>query len=89
LNRRAYDLLADQYAERIDEDEAGDTTLMQPFFELLEQRFGQANKLRLLDVGCGGGLNLRMMCQHGTTPPALIFRRKCLGLLVGRRQTRN
>ena len=65
VNRRAYDGLVEQYAARLATDAPRDTLLMEPFFDLLVRQFGSEPPLSLLDVGCGNGLNLRMMTDRG------------------------
>jgi SAM-dependent methyltransferase len=65
VNRRAYDGLVEQYKARLATDAPGDTLLMEPFFELLARQFDLEPQLSLLDVGCGNGLNLRMMTDKG------------------------
>jgi SAM-dependent methyltransferase len=65
LNKATYDSLVDQYEARMPNDEPGDLMLMAPFFYLLDGRFGKTTQLNLLDIGCGNGLNLRMMTDRG------------------------
>jgi SAM-dependent methyltransferase len=65
VNQRTYDDLVEQYAARLTADAPGDTRLMKPFFDLLARQFGSKPRLSLLDVGCGNGLNLRMMTEKG------------------------
>ncbi len=71
VNRDTYDALVDQYASRMDSDIPGDTMLMALFFRLLWEQFKIKRGLRLLDVGCGNGLNLRMMLEHGHFPTGI------------------
>jgi SAM-dependent methyltransferase len=65
VNRKAYDGLVEQYAARLTADTPRDALLMEPFFDLLARQFGSDRPLSLLDVGCGNGLNLRMMTDRG------------------------
>lgn len=63
VNRLAYDSLANEYKDRdntyIDTDQA----LLSPFFKVIDDNFAQ--KIRILDLGCGSGLNLRMFSDRG------------------------
>ena len=64
INRTAYDSLADEYRARREPDRQKDTLLVRPFVRLLRQSFGN-DRLRVLDVGCGNGLNLSMFADEG------------------------
>jgi SAM-dependent methyltransferase len=64
LNRRAYDGLAEEYRRRRAPDRLRDPEIVNPFLAILHQQFGQG-RLRVLDVGCGGGLNLAMFGESG------------------------
>jgi 2-polyprenyl-3-methyl-5-hydroxy-6-metoxy-1,4-benzoquinol methylase len=80
INQQTYDALAPQYAERMLDDIPGDTLLMAPFFRLLAERFPNIPRLELLDVGCGNGLNLRMMDAMGHQPTGIDLSKRMVEL---------
>jgi len=63
VNRRAYDVLATEYKARMAADVAKDREIVRPFSEYLQQTFGVG--ARVLDLGCGNGLNVRMLSDAG------------------------
>lgn len=71
INKEAYNLLAQEYKRR----EAGyiqiDKEILTPFFKLIENHFSK--KARILDLGCGSGLNLSMIENQGYVPIGLDF----------------
>jgi SAM-dependent methyltransferase len=64
INREAYDTLAEEYRARRESDRKRDIRLIQPFIRLLRQQF-DSHEIRVLDLGCGNGLNLSMFAEEG------------------------
>lgn len=64
INRAAYDALAEEYRARRDADREKDLALVGPFVRLLRQEFDET-AIRILDLGCGNGLNLSMFADDG------------------------
>lgn len=62
-NRTAYDRLAPAYRERREADRKKDLELIRPFVRLLHQQY--RDRVHVLDVGCGNGLNLSMFADEG------------------------
>jgi len=62
-NRVAYDLLAVEYEARIAADRDKDERLLLPFYSAIDDSFLEG--VRILDLGCGNGLNLAMFSQRG------------------------
>lgn len=77
INRTAYDSLADEYRARREPDRQKDLLLVRPFVRLLRQRFG-ASHIRVLDVGCGNGLNLSMFVDEGMEVTGIDISQKML-----------
>jgi SAM-dependent methyltransferase len=63
VNRRAYNLLAEEYRKRGPADRNKDLALLQPFVTYLAGRFGL--NCRVLDIGPGNGINLGMFRAVG------------------------
>lgn len=63
-NRQTYDALAEQYRDRIKTDRVRDRQLVDPFLRFLRVRFPNTAH-RILDAGCGNGLNLAMFEEEG------------------------
>lgn len=64
INRAAYNALAKEYRARREPDRQKDIKLIQPFLRLLRKQYGNG-PLRVLDLGCGNGLNLSMFADEG------------------------
>ena len=64
INRAAYDALAEEYRARREADREKDLALIRPFVRLLRQQF-EETAIRILDLGCGNGLNLSMFADEG------------------------
>ncbi len=62
INRAAYEALAAEYRLRIPADASRDPSIVKPFLDLLGPCSG---KCHVLDVGCGGGLNLALFVDAG------------------------
>lgn len=62
-NKLAYDSLAKEYQKRIEADRIKDDLLLQPFYSEIEKTF--SGFIRVLDLGCGNGLNLDMFSKKG------------------------
>lgn len=77
INRTAYDSLAGEYRARREPDRQKDFFLVRPFVRLLHQRFG-ASHIRVLDVGCGNGLNLSMFVDEGMEVTGIDISEKML-----------
>lgn len=63
INRRAYNVLASQYGDRRESDREKDLSIVRPFVDLLRDRFFCG--IRVIDVGCGNGLNVGMFLEEG------------------------
>ena len=79
INRTAYDSLADEYRARREPDRQKDFLLVRPFVRLLHQRFGTSH-IRVLDVGCGNGLNLSMFVDEGMEVTGIDISEKMLSV---------
>ena len=55
-------MLAEEYRLRVSEDRDKDKLLLKPFFDYLKQNF--VEPIRVLDFGCGNGLNLNMFVEN-------------------------
>ncbi len=67
-NKKAYNALAKQYADRISEYEKSDATLIAPFINYLKTNF---TNVRVLELGPGSGLALRFFQSDGFTTTAI------------------
>lgn len=76
-NRLSYDALVDEYRQRREPDRKKDLVLIAPFVEFLRERFS-GHKTRVLDVGCGAGLNVQMFAQAGFFPTGLDISQEML-----------
>jgi SAM-dependent methyltransferase len=63
INRKAYNMLAKEYRLRINRDKKKDNVLLKPFFDYLKGTFH--SPIRVMDIGCGNGLNLKMFIKEG------------------------
>jgi len=77
INRATYDALAEEYRGRIVADQDRDKLLIKPFIRLLRERFNESS-IRVIDVGCGGGLNLAMFAENGFDVTGLDFSKRML-----------
>jgi SAM-dependent methyltransferase len=70
VNRAAYDALAKEYRDRREADREKDLSLIEPFVRLVRERF-EHHPIRILDLGCGNGLNLAMFTEEGFEPTGI------------------
>lgn len=63
INRKAYDKLSHQYNERWREQVSHQKAILEPFEKKLQKDF--ENPIKILDVGCGVGLDCHIFSSHG------------------------
>ncbi len=65
LHVNTYNSLADEYRERINRFEVKDLFLIGPMSSYVRKQFTTETAQEVLDVGCGSGLNCRMLSDEG------------------------
>ncbi|MCH8012527.1 MAG: class I SAM-dependent methyltransferase [Candidatus Marinimicrobia bacterium] len=63
INNEVYNILAPEYNEKMDLYTKHQMQVLKPFIDVLNENF--KNDIHTLDVGCGVGLDLKIMNDHG------------------------
>ena len=80
VNRDAYDALSSEYAARSHEYALRDIFLMAPLLVYLKKAF-QYSQVRILDIGPGSGLNMKICQEHGFSVVGVDISPKIVGNL--------
>jgi len=76
LLRERYDSLAELYNARVQEYLPNHTKVLKPFITLLNKDFGPG--ARVIDLGCGVGLNATILDTHGFNVTGLDYSKRSL-----------
>lgn len=76
-NQLSYDAVAHEYKERAFSYLESDEILLRPFFSLIDSKFPKT-PCRILDLGCGCGLNLLMFSKKNYISVGIDISRKML-----------
>lgn len=77
-NRSAYDRLASEYKARLRNDSKRERKIIAPFIDYLNKAF--LSPIRVLDVGCGAGINLEMFAEEGFFTTGIDISRNMLSM---------